>query len=31
MATNEYGIRYFKAQLDDTTYILIPINLVEGL
>ena len=30
MATNEYGIRYFKAQLDDTTYILIPINLVEG-
>ena len=30
MATNEYGIRYFKAQLDPTTYILIPINLVQG-
>ena len=26
----EYGIKYFKAQLDDTTYILIPICLVEG-
>lgn len=26
----EYGIRYYKAQLDDDTYILIPINLVEG-
>ena len=30
MATTEYGIRYFKAQLDKTTYILIPINLVQG-
>ena len=26
----EYGIKYFKAQLDSTTYILIPICLVEG-
>ena len=26
----EYGIKYFKAQLDPTTYILIPICLVEG-
>ena len=26
----EYGIKYFKAQLDETTYILIPICLVEG-
>lgn len=30
MAITEYGIRYFKAQLDPTTYILIPINLVQG-
>ena len=26
----EYGIKYYKAQLDEETYILIPIGIIEG-
>ena len=26
----EYGIKYYKAQLDEETYILIPLGIIEG-